>query len=107
MKSGKGFQELCSDLYKQPVYTRMANADHQGSPKYTALQVKGMFPPPMWEYKSIPWFLGLAVKISHSRDPQLTHCVADALGDIANLPVSHGGVEEEQGSKLRINSQSS
>ncbi len=62
-------------------------AKHRGSPKFTAVQVDGMFPPPMWEYSKMPLFLRLAVKIFR-RDPQLAPNVADVLGDIDNLPVS-------------------
>ena len=70
-------------------------AKHHGSPKYTALQVDGIFPPPMWEYSKMPWFLGLAVKI-FCRDPQLAPNVADVLGDIENLPVSRAELKRRK-----------
>jgi hypothetical protein len=73
----------------------MAMAKHHGSPKYTALQVDGIFPPPMWEYSKMPWFLGLAVKIFR-RDPQLAPNVADILGDIENLPVSRAQLKRRK-----------
>jgi hypothetical protein len=41
-------------VYTKAYRQEMAMAKHRGSPKYTALQVDGMFPPPMWEYSKMP-----------------------------------------------------
>ena len=87
MKSGKGFHESCNEVYVKAYRQEMTKSTHRGAPRYTPLQVDSMFPPPMWEYTKMPWFLGLAVKIFR-RDPQLAPNVADVLGDVNNLPVS-------------------
>jgi hypothetical protein len=35
----------------------------KGALKYTPEPLKAMYPPPMWEYSKLPWYLGLAVKV--------------------------------------------
>ena len=95
MKSGKGFHESCNAVYVKAYRQEMAKSTHRGAPKYTPLQVDSIFPPPMWEYTKMPWFLGLAVKIFR-RDPQLAPNVADVLGDVSNLPVSRAELKRRK-----------
>lgn len=86
----------------------MANADHQGSPKYTALQVKGMSPHPCGSIKQCLGFLGWLFRPfiveTHSLPNMLPMLLVTLR--ISRRFLMEEPVEEERGSKLIMNSQS-
>jgi hypothetical protein len=82
MKSGKGFHETFNQVFVDAFRKELMRT--KGISVKEANQV---LPPPYWEYKKLPWFFGLCVKIFR-KDPQLAPDVKEVLVDKSNETVS-------------------
>ena len=82
MKSGKGFHETFNQVFVNAFRKELMRT--KGISVEEANQV---LPPPYWEYKKLPWFFGLCVKIFR-KDPQLAPDVKEVMLDKSNETVS-------------------
>jgi hypothetical protein len=101
MKSGKGFHETFNQVFvdayrKELMRTKSVSVE----------EANQVLPPPFWEYKKLPWFLGLCVKIFR-KDPQLAPDVKKVLSDKTNETVSRAKLIRARQYRSRANFSSS
>ena len=101
MKSGKGFHETFNQVFVDAYQKELMQT--KGVSIEEANQV---LPPPFWEYKKLPWFLGLCVKIFR-KDPQLAPDVTKVLSDKTNENVSRAKLIRTNQYRCRANFESS